>query len=71
MAQLVHQGDVEVPLGVLDDLGGFRLLDGGGAVHPGLHHGFVQGGHALQGICVVCRDHLDDSAQGCAPCPPD
>ena len=33
MIEFIHQGDVEVSLGVLDDLGRFRHLDGGGTVN--------------------------------------
>jgi len=29
LGQLVHEGDVEVSLGILDHLGGFRDLDDG------------------------------------------
>ena len=33
--QFVHQGDVEVALGVLDDLGGLGDADAAGKVSPG------------------------------------
>ena len=48
--QLVHQRDVQVALGVLDDLGGLGHLDAGGAVHAGLDDRFVQRGDAVQGL---------------------
>ena len=61
--QLIHQGDIEVALGVLDDLGGFGHLDAGGAVHPRRHHRFVQGRHPLQGRRGVTGHHLGNGLQ--------
>ncbi len=61
--QLVHQGDVEVALGVLDDLGCLRDADARCAVHACLNHRLVQGGDTLQGRGVLCGYHLDDGLQ--------
>ena len=61
--ELVHQGDVEVALGVLDDLGGFGDLDRGRAVQPGRHDRAVNLDEPRQGRLVRSRDHLGDVAQ--------
>ena len=36
--ELVHQGDIHIPLGILYDFPSLGHLDIGGSVHPGLHH---------------------------------
>ena len=45
--QFVHQRDVQVPLGVLDYLGGFRHLDAGGPMGAGGDHGGIE---AVNGV---------------------
>ena len=62
--QLVHQGDVEVALGVLDHLGRLRGLDGRGPVHAGHDDLLVEPGHSLQGCRRVARDDFQDLGKG-------
>jgi hypothetical protein len=52
ITEFVHQGDVEVALGVLDDLGGFGDLDGAGRVDAGGDHRGVGVGDDLEGLGV-------------------
>nr|GEU28556.1 hypothetical protein [Tanacetum cinerariifolium] len=61
--QFIHQRDVEVALGVFDDLGRLRHLDAGGPVHARFDHLLVQRGHPRQGRSVVAGDHLADRRQ--------
>lgn len=65
--QLVHQGDVQVPLGILDDLGGLGHLDGGRPVHPGGDHRFVHPCHHVQGGSVGTGHHLLDLGEAMLP----
>ena len=62
--EFVHQGDVEVALGVLDDLGGFGNLDGAGRVDAGGDHGGVGVGDDLEGFRGVAGDDLHDLGDG-------
>jgi hypothetical protein len=58
--QLVHERDVEVALGVFDDLGGLGRLDAELPVHAGTMMVFVQLGNLLQRLGRVARDDLED-----------
>src|SRR5690606_25399621 len=62
--QLVHEGDVEIALGVLDHLRGLRGADRGGAVHADGDDRAVDRGHALEGRLVFPGDHLGDALEG-------
>lgn len=62
--QLVHQGDVQIALGVFDDLGRLGGLDGAGAVDAGLDNPLIEGGHALEGFRAITGHDLDDLGQG-------
>jgi hypothetical protein len=62
--QLVHQRDVEIALGVLDDLGRLGDLDRRRAVDAGGDHRGVGPGDALERLRRVARDHLDDALEG-------
>lgn len=65
--QLVHERDVQVALGVLDDLGGLGLLDGRRGVHARSDDGTVERGDPVQGFRTVARHHLGDAGQGVLP----
>ena len=65
--QLVHQRDVEVALGVFDNLGGFGDADGRGAVDAGGDDGFVERGDLVEGFGVVAGDDLEDPGEGVFP----
>ena len=58
--QLIHQGDVEIALGVLDHLGRFGDLDAGRTVHTRGDDGIIQFCHLLQRICVIARNDFHD-----------
>ena len=58
--ELVHEGDVDVPLGVLDDLGGLRNLDGLCAMNTGSDHKLVNLCHDVQCLLVHTGDDLGD-----------
>ena len=62
--QLVHEGDVDVALRVLDHLGGLRHGDGSGAVHTGLHHHLVDLGDLVQRLRIATRHDLLDGLEG-------
>jgi len=62
--EFVHQGDVEVALGVLDDLGGFGDLDRTGAVHPGGNHRGIQLGDGFGGGAIIAGDDFHDAGDG-------
>ncbi len=61
--QLVHQGNVKVALGILDDLGRLCHLHAGGAMHTHFHHRLVELGHTLQRCGCVAGDHFGDGFQ--------
>ena len=61
--ELVDQRDVEVALGVLDDLGGFGHLDRAGAIGAGGHHRGVERIHERRGFGRRARDDLHDVRQ--------
>jgi hypothetical protein len=58
--ELVHEGDVEVALRVLDHLGGLGHADRGRLVHARRHHRGVEVGDLVERLGVVARDHLED-----------
>ena len=53
--QLVHEGDIEIALGILDDLGGLGDLDRGRAVNAGLDHRAVDVGDDIERARVLRR----------------
>ena len=61
--QLVHQRDVEVALGVLDDLCRLGDLERGRPVDPGLDNASINAGYPLQGLLVLAGNNLDDRLQ--------
>jgi hypothetical protein len=61
--QLVHQGDVQIALRVLDDLGRLRRLDAGGAVDAGLHDEPVHLGEAGGDVGGLPRHDLDHAIE--------
>ena len=65
--ELVHQGDVEVPLGVLDDLRRFGDPDGRGAVDAGRHHRLVHARDEVERVAVLGRHDLRDLREGVLP----
>ena len=58
--QFIHQGNVEVTLGVLDDLGGLRSLDVGGHVNPSRDDGAVNLRHETCSLRGISGDDLPD-----------
>ena len=62
--ELVHERDIDVALGVLDDFGGFGGLDRGGAEDAGGDDAAVDGGDRLECGGVLARDHLGDLGEG-------
>ncbi len=62
--EFVHQGDVEVALGVFDDLGGFGDFDAAGVVDAGDNDGFVEVADGLEGGGVIAGDDFDDFGDG-------
>ena len=58
--QFVHERDVEIALGVLDNFGRFRDLDGRRAVHTGFHNRFIDGSDDIKGCGVLAGDDFGD-----------
>ncbi len=61
--QLVHEGDVEIALRVLDHLGGLGHLDRGRAMNAGRHHRAVDVGDDIERARILRRHHLDDGLE--------
>ena len=65
MRQFVHQGDIQIALGILDHLGRLGHLDRRSAMHARLDDALVQGGNLFQRIRRIPGDdfyHLGQSA---------
>ena len=60
LGDLVHEGDVDVALGVLDHLGGLGRLDRGGAEGAGAGHRAVERGEPVGDLVILAGDDLDD-----------
>ena len=58
--KLVHQRDVEIALGVLDDLGRLGDLDRRRPMNTGADDAAIHRGDPLQGLVVLARDDLRD-----------
>ena len=56
--ELVDQADVDVAVGVLQDLGHLRHGGGGGPEYFPLQDGFVHGRDHFGGVCTEAADHL-------------
>ena len=63
-AELVDQGDVDVALGVLNDLGCLGHADAAGAVCARLDHEVVSLGHDIQRRVIARPNHLHDGLNG-------
>ena len=61
--KLVHEGDVNVTLAVLDDLGSLRNLNGLCAVYARFHHQLVDLCDGIQGFLVHTGNDLHDGFQ--------
>ena len=61
--QLVHEGDVEIALGVLDHLGGLRHLDRRRAMDAGGDHRAVDVGDDVERPGILARDDLGDGLE--------
>ena len=61
--QLVHERNVEVALGVLDDLRRLRDFDAGCAVDAQFHYCTVERSDAFEGFRIVARHHLYYAAE--------
>ncbi len=60
LRDLVHEGDIDVALGVLDDLGGFGGLDRGGAERAPAGHRAVEIGDPIERFGVLPGNDLGD-----------
>jgi len=56
--QFVHQGDIDVALGIFDNLGGFGDLDRRGAMHSGLDNRLINFRHGLKRLGIAARNDL-------------
>ena len=63
-SQLVHQGNVQVALSVLDHFGGFGHLDRLGAVDASLDDRAIEVSQRIQRGFIFARHHFDDFGQG-------
>jgi hypothetical protein len=61
--QLVHQGDIQIPLRVLDDLGGLGHLDARSRINAGRDHAAIHLPDPLQRCRCVPGNDLDDFRQ--------
>ncbi len=62
--ELIHEGDVDVALGIFNDLGSFGHLDGTGPVHTGRDHQFIGLCNLLGRFCITSRSYLGDPGEG-------
>ena len=62
--KLVDQGNIDIALGVLDDLRSFGGFYVGSAVYTGIHNNFIGPGDLLEGLCVTTGGHLGDGTYG-------
>ena len=62
--QFVHQGDIEVSLGIFDDFGGLCHFDAGGFIYAGLDDFAVCFGDIVEGDGVAAGDDFEDFGQG-------
>ena len=58
--QFVHERDIEIALGIFDDLGRLGDLDRGRAVNAGRHDRSVNVGNDIERFRILRRDHLHD-----------
>ncbi len=65
--QFVHEGNIQVALGVFDNLCGLGHLDARRPVNSGSHHRFVNQRHGLKGLRILSRHHLFDLREGMLP----
>jgi len=65
--QLVHQGDIQIALRVLDHLRRLRHLDRGGAMNAGDDDGTVDRGDDLEGARILAGNHLLDLRERVLP----
>ena len=62
--QFVHQGYIQVTLGILDDLGRLSHLDRGCPVNAGCHYRFIDRCNNLQGDGILTRHDFLYSGKG-------
>src|SRR5205085_2038169 len=60
LCDLVHEGDVDVALGVLDGLCSFGHLDGRGTENAAFGDRAIDGGQLLDDFSILAGDHLGD-----------
>ena len=65
--ELVDEGDVEVPLRVLNHLGGFGHANRRHPVNPCTHHRRVQVSDLFERFGIVPRNNLDDPGEAVLP----
>ena len=61
--KLIHKGDIDIALGILDDLRRFRHLDGFRAVDTRVDHQFIDLRHDVQGLRIHAGNDLGDGLQ--------
>ncbi len=61
--ELVHEGDVDVALGVLDDLSSLRHFNAAGAMDTGLDDNAIDARDGVQRLLVAARDDLLDRGE--------
>ena len=64
LRQLVHEGNVDIPLGILDDLGSLRHLDGRSLMRPVHQDGVIDGVHDIGNLRRRAGCHLLDFLHG-------
>ena len=62
--QLVHEGNVDVPLGIFNDLGRFRHFNGGGFIDSRLDDLSIDSLEELHCVPVGAGDDFNDALQG-------
>ena len=61
--KFVHESDIDIPLAVLDDLGGLRNLNGLRTVYARFHHQLVNLCDGVQGFLIHTGNDLHDGFQ--------
>ena len=56
--QFIHQRNIDVALGILDNLGGFRHLDRRGAMHPGFENAVINRRNDIERFRIAARNNL-------------
>lgn len=58
--KFIHEGNIDIPLGIFDQFGGFGDLNGGSAIDSSFNDGSLDVSHCIQRFPVHSGDNLDN-----------